>query len=99
MTRFIMLCRHGRHKKGRLLPVRLEDGTEEYPAAVVGSRLNEYFPSVVDTEHRMDLTVRCAPTMEALYTLRQLATALDLLVDDDHQEITGAALGSQPIKV
>ena len=41
MTRYVLLCRHGQHRRGKLISVKLEDGTVECPVEVVGHRLRE----------------------------------------------------------
>jgi hypothetical protein len=79
MTSYVLLCRHGRHRDGRLIPTKLDDGTDEYPPAAVGNRLKECLESAPGTGVCLNLVgVRCAPTDEAAETLWHLQTALRL---------------------
>jgi hypothetical protein len=100
MTSYVLLCRHGRHRDGRLIPTKLDDGTDEYPPAAVGNRLKECLESAPGTGVCLNLVgVRCAPTDEAAETLWHLQTALRLEATAKGDDLSGGAIRTGNVKV
>ena len=76
-VRYYLLCRHGPHRRGKL--VRYGDGAAaEYPTAAVGKRLQE---TLRDSAGPQEIVVRgavCAESSEAYETARLLGQALKI---------------------
>jgi hypothetical protein len=91
MTRYILLCRHGPHRKGSLTKQQL-DGEPVYPTDLIGERLREQLDNTRGGQARIRIAqIWVATTQEATATLRHLITALGRTSDD---ALTAAADGS-----
>jgi hypothetical protein len=75
--RYILLCRHGQHRDGKLIKKVLEDHTSEYPCDVVGKKLSEQL--AVSRGGRDAMTVSslfCSEEPEACESLERILTTL-----------------------
>src|SRR4051812_39669016 len=76
-TRYVLLCRHDKHRRGSLIPVKTRSGAS-YAITSVGERLEEELRRT-DPPNRgpAELTVaRCARSPEAQETMKELLRTL-----------------------
>ena len=95
-TRYVLLCRHGAHRKGTLTHVKV-NGEDVFPTDAIGDRLREQLEAAPTADKALPVrTIWCADTLEAKATLRRLLGALGLTLDGDrasdkgHPELTVA---------
>jgi hypothetical protein len=82
MTRYVLLCRHGPHRKGSLTPVKV-DGEDVYPTDAIGERLRDQLNMTLPDQESIRIAqIWCANTEEAKGTLRRLVAAIGQTSDD-----------------
>jgi hypothetical protein len=97
MFRYVLLCRHGPHRKGSLTSVKV-DGEDVYPTDAIGERLREQLNTTASSQNMRLAQIWCADTEEAKGTLRRLLAALGLTPNDKLASAAGP-LGSVSIEL
>jgi broad specificity phosphatase PhoE len=79
--RYVLLCRHGPHRMGTLMPVKV-NGEDVYPSDAIGDRLREQLEAAPTADKALSLkSIWCADSAEAKATLRRILEALGLTLD------------------